>query len=151
MKYCVICKQDVAQFLPYKNGSADAPPAQKALQCVGSDVDNFACPHCRSTDRERHLFIYLSLPNTLDKIRGGKVLHFAPERYVRMLVEAQQPQEYVMADMFPRDPAVRQINMQDRYGRSICRTSASRTAISTPLSPTTCWNTSATTPRPSAK
>lgn len=113
MKYCVICQQNVERFLPYKNGSADLHPVLRALQCVGSDADNFLCPHCSSTDRERHLFIYLSLPNILDRMRGGKVLHFAPERCLRLLVDSQQPQEYVMADMSPRDPAVRQMNMQE--------------------------------------
>lgn len=112
MKYCVICQREVEKFLPYKGGFSDLNPVLQALKCVGSDVDNFSCPHCSSTDRERHLLIYLSLPNVLAKAQG-KVLHFAPERYMHLLIEGQKPQEYVMADLFPREPGIQKISIQD--------------------------------------
>jgi len=112
MKYCLVCRQNVEQFIPYNGGFEALPPVQKALQLVGSDIDNFACPHCGCTDRERHLFVYLGLPNVLSQIAGGKVLHFAPERYLRLLFQAQGPQEYVMADMYPHEPGVQKIDME---------------------------------------
>ncbi|MRW92824.1 methyltransferase domain-containing protein [Duganella sp. FT80W] len=113
MKYCVVCRQNVQQFLPYNQGYAALSPLQKALQVVGSDIDNFSCPHCGSTDRERHLFIYLSQPGLLQRISGGNVLHFAPERYLRLLIQAQQPQQHVLADMYPNAADVQKIDMQD--------------------------------------
>lgn len=113
MKSCLICKNDTESFLPYKQGSDSLHPVIKALGMVGSDVDNFLCPHCHSTDRERHLFIYLSLaPEFLQRVAGGAVLHFAPERYVSILVQNQHPREYVMADLNPHRPGVQPINMQ---------------------------------------
>jgi SAM-dependent methyltransferase len=113
MKYCVVCRQNVQQFLPYHQGYAALSPLQKAVQLVGSDLDNFGCPHCGSTDRERHLFIYLSQPGLLQRIAGGKVLHFAPERYLRLLVQQQQPQEHILADMYPNSAEIQKIDMLD--------------------------------------
>jgi SAM-dependent methyltransferase len=113
MKYCVVCRQNVQQFLPYHQGYAALSPLQKAIQLVGSDLDNFGCPHCGSTDRERHLFIYLSQPGLLQRIAGGKVLHFAPERYLRLLVQQQQPQEHILADMYPNSAEIQKIDMLD--------------------------------------
>ncbi|QJD92449.1 methyltransferase domain-containing protein [Duganella dendranthematis] len=101
------------QFLPYHQGYAALSPLQKAVQLVGSDLDNFGCPHCGSTDRERHLFIYLSQPGLLQRIAGGKVLHFAPERYLRLLVQQQQPQEHILADMYPNSAEIQKIDMLD--------------------------------------
>lgn len=113
MKYCLICQQQVENFLPYKRGSAELHPVMLALQCVGSDVDQFECPNCHSTDRERHLFMYLGLSKVAERLHNARILHFAPERFLRLLIEGRQPQEYVMADYNPREPAVRKINMQD--------------------------------------
>lgn len=113
MKSCLICKQDVETFLPYKSGTDSVSPLLQTLKMVGSDVDNFLCPHCQSTDRERHLFIYFSVvPEFLTKAADGVVLHFAPEKYVSALVKNQQPREYIMADLRPNRPEVRAINMQ---------------------------------------
>ncbi|MFZ6645907.1 class I SAM-dependent methyltransferase [Undibacterium sp. TJN25] len=92
----------------------DVPPLLREVQFIGSDVVNFACPHCGSTDRERHLFIYMSfVPQVLDKFKGGKVLHFAPERYLSLLIQNQGPAEYIKADMFPRDAEVKKINLEE--------------------------------------
>jgi SAM-dependent methyltransferase len=105
MKHCVVCASDVEDFLPYKQGSASVHPVLHALRCVGSDVDHFHCPRCGCFDRERHLLLYLSAqPRVAARLRGGRVLHFAPERHVSRWIEAQQPASYLRADLVPRTP-----------------------------------------------
>ena len=114
MKSCLICKQNVEAFLPYKNGLASFSALTRALNIVGSDVENFHCPHCRSTDRERHLFIYLSfVPELLAGLAGARILHFAPETYLSALIVNQKPLEYIKADLHSRSADVQTINLQE--------------------------------------
>jgi SAM-dependent methyltransferase len=114
MKSCVICKQDVPHFLPYKNGSEGILPLVTDLRIIGSDVENFYCPHCGCFDRERHLFIYFSLvPEMAEKIKGGRVLHIAPEKHVSLLVQQLQPLEYIRGDINPRDPSFQKVNLEE--------------------------------------
>jgi len=113
MKYCLICRQEIEDFLPFENGFDSLHPVQKALQWVGSDIDHFYCPKCGSFDRERHLFVYLSAaPQLLQSLHGGRILHFAAERYLSLLIANAQPLQYVKANIVSNDPEVEIINIE---------------------------------------
>lgn len=73
---------------------------------VGSDVDNFGCLYCESHDRERHLFMYFDGLGLWEKVGGGRVLHFAPERWLATRIASLDPVEYVRADLHPRSDEV---------------------------------------------
>jgi len=103
--HCAACSNDVAAFLPFRSGSSGISPILQDLGLIGSNLDRFRCPHCGSTDRERHLLAYLESEST-EFFRNKSILHFAPERAIRKLILDEQPGEYVMADLFPNDPAI---------------------------------------------
>lgn len=108
---CYICGKSFDHFYPYRGGSAEIPPFLLVLSIIGSDVDNFSCPHCRSFDRERHVAMYLDRLKLWDTIRMGAVLHIAPERHLRDLIARLRPKEYVQGDMFPESPDVQKIDV----------------------------------------
>lgn len=114
MKHCIVCGQDVQSFLPYKNGLASFHPILTQLQCIGSDVDNFSCPVCQSHDRERHLFLFMQMvPAIAARVRGGHVLHFAPERCFSILIQNQEPLQYIKANIQATDPSVVAMNIEN--------------------------------------
>ena len=100
-KECVLCGSRVAGFLPYRRGSASKPMFMRAMDVVGSDVDNFGCPRCSGHDRERHLLLYLRAAGLFDRITGGDVLHFAPERRLSEFIRAAAPARYIRCDLHP--------------------------------------------------
>lgn len=100
-RYCCICERRVLRFVPYRGGSMFMPPLARALDAVGSNVDHFECPHCGSSDRDRHLVLYLRAAGLTTHIGGGRILHFAPEKHLAALIAAQRPSLYVQADKFP--------------------------------------------------
>src|SRR5690348_6053886 len=55
---CYICQHTFNHFTPYRGGWKNIPKFRILLQTVGSDVDNFYCIYCGSSDRERHLFMF---------------------------------------------------------------------------------------------
>lgn len=79
-KMCCICGENVRKFLPYRLPK-DFKQSEflKEAAIVGSDIENFSCPLCFSTDRERHLKLYFEKFNMFDSLRDKTVLHFAPE------------------------------------------------------------------------
>lgn len=109
---CVICSQRIRRFLPYKGGWAHLPPLMRELDVVGSDVDNHLCPACTSHDRERHLLMYLRASGLLERVRGGRVLHIAPEIHLQRYFRAVDPAIYVLGDLLPNSPEVESINLQ---------------------------------------
>ena len=54
-------------------------PFVKELRLITGDLDNFECPFCFSTDRERHLFMYFDRLHLWDTMQGAAIMHFAPE------------------------------------------------------------------------
>lgn len=112
-RYCSCCESQVLAFLPYKGGFARAPAIIEDSQMVGSDLDHFSCTRCRSTDRERHLFLYMKQLDFPRVFRQARVLHFAPERKLSAFIGAQQPQEYIRGDLFPTLPGMEKVDMQD--------------------------------------
>lgn len=116
-KRCVCCDARVVAFLPWRGGSAAAPPLMRALEMVGSNLDHFACPRCGSTDRERHLRLYLEATGLADSIQGKRVLHFAPEATMTPWITSLMPSEHLLADLHPGDDKVARVNLEQMpYG-----------------------------------
>ena len=106
-KLCYACNQRVGRFLPYRGGWKDVPPLIKALDVIGSDVENFSCPRCGAHDRERHLLMYFDRAGMWKRIEGADVLHFAPERVLAARISKAGPARYVKADLFPTAAEIR--------------------------------------------
>lgn len=100
-KLCYACNRRVGRFLPYRGGWKDVPRLIKALDVIGSDVENFSCPRCGAHDRERHLLMYFDRAGMWKEIEGANVLHFAPERVLAARISRARPARYVKADLFP--------------------------------------------------
>jgi SAM-dependent methyltransferase len=82
-----------------------------ALEVTGSNLDDFECPWCGATDRERHLSMYMEACGLLDTIAGKDILHFAPERRIEKLLADKLPGRHVKADIFPSSPDVQRIDI----------------------------------------
>src|SRR6267154_6758002 len=100
-KLCYACNRRIGRFLPYRGGWKDVPPRIRALDVIGSDVENFSCPRCGAHDRERHLLMYFDRAGMWKRIAGAAVLHFAPERILAARISNAKPARYVKADLFP--------------------------------------------------
>ena len=108
-KVCVICDSHVGKFLPYRNGKR--APLMVALDCVGSDVNNFECPRCGCHDRERHLFLYLKKLELFNKFTDASILHFAPEHNLSRLIEDKKPIKYIRGDLYPKTSDIEKIDI----------------------------------------
>ena len=108
---CNVCGHRVWRFVPYEGGRKSAPPLMSAIDVTGSDLDNFECPWCGATDRERHLSMYMEASGLLDTLAGKDILHFAPEPRIERLVAARHPGRHVLADLYPSRPDVERIDM----------------------------------------
>lgn len=112
-RYCVMCDHWVWRFMPYRSGSAGVSRLMRALDTVGSDADNFECPHCGANDRERHLLMYLRATGLLAEMQGKAILHFAPEKRLSLSIIGAGPSHYVRCDLHPRTPDVQRVDMLD--------------------------------------
>lgn len=110
---CVVCGHRVPAFLPWRGGWPAAPALMRELEMVGSDLDRFACPRCGANDRDRHLRLYLERSGLIGRFRSARILHFAPEPWLRSWLSALAPAEYVSADLHPTHPEVRRIDVQE--------------------------------------
>lgn len=107
-----MCGHRVWRYMPYRDGSRGVPPLMRALDGVGSDVDHFECPRCGAHDRERHLLLYMRAEGMFERMRGKRVLHFAPERRLWPRIAAAAPAEYVRCDLFPATPDVAKVDIE---------------------------------------
>lgn len=110
-KYCVVCRNAVEYFAPYRGGWAASPPLMRLLDVVGSDLDNWSCPSCGAHDRERHLLLYLERLGLLERITGAQVLHFAPEKRLSKIFLKLEPSRYVRGDLFPSEPEIQKLDL----------------------------------------
>jgi SAM-dependent methyltransferase len=111
-RHCIVCEHRVPAFLPWRGGSAAAPPLMRALHMVGSDVDHFACPRCGANDRDRHLRLYLERGGIADRLRGARILHFAPEAPLMAWIATMRPALHVLADLYPARPEIQRIDLE---------------------------------------
>lgn len=110
-KKCYICQSTFDHFLKFKNGLKDVPEFMKKLQMVGSDVENFKCPVCGSTDRERHIFMFFDKTGIWDRMAGFDILHMAPEVKLSEKISSLNPIRHIKGDLFPSDESIRKIDI----------------------------------------
>jgi SAM-dependent methyltransferase len=110
-KQCYICNKTFNSFIKFGKGSKGLNAYSKYLNNVGSDADNFWCQYCRSTDRERHLFMYFDKLALWDRIANKRILHFAPEDNLKKKIATLNPLEYIMADLYPKDETQQKIDI----------------------------------------
>jgi SAM-dependent methyltransferase len=112
-KFCVICEQPVAGWLPHPHvGRMDRTFALQ-IESVGSTLQNHLCPSCGCNDRERHLWLYLAYSRVLEEASSKRILHIAPERGVEPRIRRLQPREYIVGDLFPSQAHHRKIDVEN--------------------------------------
>jgi SAM-dependent methyltransferase len=84
----------------------------RSLGMVGSDLDHFACPRCGANDRDRHLRLYLERAKIADRLRGARILHFAPEAPLMAWIATLGPSRHVLADLFPSRPDIQRVDLE---------------------------------------
>ena len=102
-KQCYICGRKFSHFLKYGNGFAGLSEFLRRVSFTGSNLDNFGCPYCHSTDRERHLFIYFDKLDFWKYIPDSTILHIAPEPHLAKKIMSLQPGKYIRGDLMPAD------------------------------------------------
>lgn len=102
-RQCYICGRKFSSFLKYGYGFAGLSEFLRRVSFTGSDLDNFGCPCCHSTDRERHLFMYFDKLDFWKYIPDSTILHVAPEPYLAKKILSLQPAEYIRGDLLPAD------------------------------------------------
>jgi SAM-dependent methyltransferase len=100
-KQCYICGKTFFRFRKYKRWN---PKLYYDLDVIGSDINNFACFYCGSSDRDRHIIWYFNKLNIWSDIQKSKVLHFAPEYFLSNRIKSLKPVEYILADLKPKSP-----------------------------------------------
>jgi glycosyltransferase involved in cell wall biosynthesis/SAM-dependent methyltransferase len=113
MKICNFCFKEVNKFLPYKNGLKDVSEFCKNIDPIGSDVENFLCPHCNSTDRDRHLKMYLELTGALNQLPNPRILHFAPEKHLVSYLSIFNPEIHIFADLYKENTFFESIDIEE--------------------------------------
>lgn len=106
---CVFCQKKVERWTSY---AVDISEFVMRVGAVGSNVKRFGCPHCGSSDRERHLRLYFERLRILEPIRGGSVLHLAPEARLAEFIRKFNPLLYVKGDRFPSHESIQRIDME---------------------------------------
>jgi predicted SAM-dependent methyltransferase len=109
-KECYICKTTFYRFSKFRGGMKKRPEFIRKLDTVGSDTDNFRCFYCQANDRERHLFMFFDKINLWDKIKGSRILHFAPEKNLSVKICQLSPLEYIKGDLHPKDGTIKKID-----------------------------------------
>jgi SAM-dependent methyltransferase len=73
-----MCESEIAAWMPYPDHEI-LSPLMKTLDVSGMQCEDHACPACASTDRERHLWLYLAALGVLDDSVQRPILHIGPE------------------------------------------------------------------------
>lgn len=110
---CVFCDRPVAAWRPFRIATAELSGFLARLDVVGSAAERFWCPNCGSTDRERHLRLFLDRLGIIETARGGAVLHIAPEARLSEFVQSFGCRIYIKGDLRPGDASVRPIDLEN--------------------------------------
>jgi SAM-dependent methyltransferase len=108
---CVFCHKEVEAWLPFRIRASDISAFLNRVEVVGSNVERFLCPFCSSSDRERHLRLFLERLRLMEPIRGGSVLHMAPEVRLPEYIESYNLSPYVRGDLSPSDDSTQRIDL----------------------------------------
>jgi SAM-dependent methyltransferase len=111
-RLCVMCATEVDAWVPFGSGSSEISEFLQRVEIVGSNVERYGCPHCASTDRERHLRLFLEERRVLEPIRSASVLHIAPEPRLAEYLQRHELTLYVQGDLRPGADPVRRIDVQ---------------------------------------
>jgi len=111
-RICVFCQREVDAWLPWEHPAAALSEFIVRLDTIGSNVKRFWCPHCRSHDRERHLRLYLDRLDILPKLRGGHVLHVAPEGHLRHYIASHEFPLLIRGDLNPTEDSIQRVDLQ---------------------------------------
>ncbi len=94
--YCPICNGCFRKFLP----GGFRVPVLKKREVVGGGFcrESAVCPYCRSVDRERLVYLFLSKNKDIlrEKIR---LLHVAPERWTSKFLRSRANIDYLSIDL----------------------------------------------------
>jgi SAM-dependent methyltransferase len=111
-RICVLCHQPVVAWQPYVIRAEEISEFVLRVGSVGSNVERFGCPHCGSSDRERHLRLFFDRLGLFEKLTGASILHIAPEAGLSALLRQCNLSRYVKGDLFPADPSIQTINVE---------------------------------------
>lgn len=108
---CVLCDHSVWKFMPYPKEQQSN--LGEALDIIGSDLRNYECPRCGSTDRERHVFLFMESMGILKALKDKRIIHFAPEKRLRSRISALSPSEYVCCDLHPVSSTIQKVDIEE--------------------------------------
>lgn len=100
-------------WVPCYFQTSDLSGFLRRLELIGSHLERFWCPHCGSFDRERHLRLFLDRLNIVEEVRGGSVLHMAPEPGLRRYMQGYGFSRYIDGDLFPSEESMQKIDLQN--------------------------------------
>lgn len=103
MPHCAVCEQAVERWSPHPH-IAQRSQFMAMVEAVGSDLSVYQCPRCGCTDRDRHVWLYLTALGIPEQLAGLAVLHLAPELHLEKRIERCGPARYVRGDLFPSRP-----------------------------------------------
>lgn len=109
---CLYCDGVIEAWRPFHIRTADLSDFLRRLDVVGSNLERYGCPRCRSTDRERHLRLYFSRLDLSACVRGRAVLHVCPERHFGPFVQAHGPRVYVAGGLEVASPVALRLDLQ---------------------------------------
>jgi len=93
---CPFCGGRFRKFMPV--GKYSLVPRN----VVGAgERTNCICPRCESTDRERHVFLYLKQRRLLNVTPRTRMLHVAPENNLGKILASTPNVEYISGDLYP--------------------------------------------------
>lgn len=95
--FCPCCDRSISRFTP---GGTLAPVLKKLRVIGGGYRPAQKCPFCLCSDRERLVFLYLT--SLRDAYQNKRILHVAPEKHVRRLLESESLHGYICGDLHPR-------------------------------------------------
>jgi predicted SAM-dependent methyltransferase len=93
--YCPVCDSNIRKLRPH---GFNFPVLTEKNIIGGGYRLNAQCPVCKSTDRERLLYLYLSNKTSLFT-EQVKLLHVAPEPALSAVIEAHSNIDYLTADL----------------------------------------------------
>jgi SAM-dependent methyltransferase len=97
-RQCAFCHVSLRRFIPYQ---AKPSPLFTQEHIIGGDsFDQSYCPFCKSTARERHVYLFLQTCTSVFR-KPHRLLHLAPEVNLRRILQRCENIRYVSADLAP--------------------------------------------------
>lgn len=84
---------------PLELMGADRFPILQQLQVIGAGRRAARCPKCKSTDKERLVFLFLKDIVRIEKLRKASILHIAPEPNLQKWLQSISS-KYIAGDAF---------------------------------------------------